>query len=85
MAEEVLKKDLSLTRSKFKASKEIRDVMTHNLDFSRKSLAAASKSLVTEDDEDWLLNSLRHLEKQGQCLGAPPLMVGRYGRRPSRV
>ena len=35
------------------------------LDFSWKSQAAASKLLVTEDHEDRLLNSLKHLEKQG--------------------
>ena len=83
MAEEALKKDLSLTRPKFKASKEFRDVMTHNLDFSRKSLAAASKLLVTEDDEDRLLNSPQHLEKQGhmsQCSSPES-----YGQRPMRV
>ena len=65
MTEEALKIDLSLTRPKFKVSKEVRDVMTHNHYFSRKSPAAASKLLVTEDDEDRLLNSLQHLEKQG--------------------
>ena len=39
--------------------------MSHNPDFSKKSLRAATKAAVTEEDEDHLLNSLQRLEKQG--------------------
>ena len=65
MAEEALKKDLTLTRPSFRASREVRDVMSHNPDFSKKSLRAATKAAITEEDEDHLLNSLQRLEKQG--------------------
>ena len=65
MAEEALQNDLSLSRPKFKASREVREVMLHNPDFTRKSLVAATKLLVTEEVEDRLFNSLQHLEKQG--------------------
>ena len=66
MVERALQKDLSLTRPKFKASLEVREVMTHDPDFSRKSLTTATKVLVTEDDDDQHLRSLHQLEKQGQ-------------------
>ena len=65
MAEKALQKDLSLSRVKFKASQEVREVMIHNPDFSRKSLAAATKLLVSEDVEDRHFHSLQQLEKQG--------------------
>ena len=65
MAEDALKKDLTLTRPSFRASHEVREVMSHNPDFSKKSLRAATKAAVTEEDEDHLLNSLQRLEKQG--------------------
>ena len=39
--------------------------MSHNLDFSRKNLRPATKALVTEEDVDHLLNSLKCLKKQG--------------------
>ena len=65
MAERALQKDLSLSRQKFKASREVREIMIHNPDFTRKSLATASKLLVSEADDDHHLNSLQQLEKQG--------------------
>lgn len=45
--------------------------MIHNPGFTRKSLATASKLLVSEADDDHHLNSLQQLEKQGhmsRCL-----------------
>ena len=71
IAERALQKDLSLARPKFRASLEARDVMMNDPNFSRKSVAAATKVLVTEDGEDKCLSSLQHLEKQGhmsRCL-----------------
>ena len=65
IAEDALKKDLTLTRPSFRASREVREVMSHNPDISKKSLRAATKAAVTEEDEDPLLNSLQRLKKQG--------------------
>ena len=60
MAEEALKKDLTLTRPSFRASCEVRTVVSHNPDFSKKNLKATTKAAVTEEDEDHLLNSQGH-------------------------
>ena len=78
MAEESLKKDLSMTRPKFSASREVREVMIMDPNYSRKSLMAATKMLVTENDEERLLDSLRHQEKQGhmsRCSSPDAAMV----------
>ena len=65
MAENSSRKGLTTSRPKFKASREVREVMIQNPDFTRKSLNKAAKLLVSEDDEDQHLTSLQRLEKQG--------------------
>ena len=66
MADKGLQKDLTLKRSKFRASVIVRDVMIENPDFTRKSLATRTKAKIDEEDCSNRLTQLQHLEKEGQ-------------------
>lgn len=65
MAEKALQKDFSLSRPKFRASREVREAMTHNPDFTRKSLRETVKHHINQQEDSHLLVSLQSLEKQG--------------------
>ena len=65
MAENASRRALSTSRPKFKPSQEVRDVMIHNPDFTRKSLTRAAKSLIRVGDDDHHVNCLQQLRKQG--------------------
>ena len=65
MAENSSWKGITTSRPKFKASREVREVMIQNPDFTRKSLNKAAKLLVSEGDEDQHLTYLQCPEKQG--------------------
>ena len=58
MAEKALLKDLSLSRMKFRASKEVKEVMSLDPDLSGKRLAKVAKQLVREQDDDQKLSTL---------------------------
>ena len=64
MAEKGLQKDLSLSRSKFTASKVVREVMMVDPNATRRLMTAA-KTLVQDDDHQDMLSELQQLDKQG--------------------
>ena len=65
MAEKGLQKDLSLSRSKFTASKVVREVMMVDPNATRRKLMTAAKTLVQDDDHQDMLSELQQLDKQG--------------------
>ena len=65
MAEKALQKDLSLSRAKFRASKEVREAMCLDPGLSGKRLAKVTKQLVREEEDEQKLSHLQQLQKQG--------------------
>ena len=72
MAEKALLKDLSLSRMKFRASKEVREVMSLDPDLSGKRLAKVAKQLVRDQVDNQKLSTLQQLEKQGHMSRCSP-------------
>ena len=70
LAERNLQNELSLTRKKFKPAVTVRDVMVEDPSRSRKSLSAAVKRVVQEEDDNDRLSKLKMLEKQGQMVSS---------------
>ena len=72
MAEKALQKDLSLSRAKFKASKQVREAMSLDPNLSGKHLAKVTKTLVRDEDNDQKRSQLQQLEKQGHMSRCSP-------------
>ena len=75
MADKALQRDLSLSKPAFRASREVRDAMIQDADFTRKSLCVTAKKLIKEK-RDTHLDSLQTLEKQGHKSRCSMLVSG---------
>ena len=61
-----LKKELSLTRKKFRPTMEAREALKISPGCSRKALTKSAKALVTEEVNSFRFDNLQSLERQGQ-------------------
>ena len=72
MSEKAMQKDLSLTRVKFRASREVRETMIADPSLSGRRLAKATSQLVREEEMANKLSNLQRLEKQGHMARCTP-------------
>ena len=72
MAEKALQKDLSLSRPKFRASKEVREAMSLDPDLSGKRLAKVTKQMIRKEADNQKLLNVHRLEKQGNLSRCSP-------------
>ena len=68
MSENILMKELTLKRAKFKPSVKVREVMMANPDYSRRSLSNGAKTMIEDDINEEKFDYLLSLEKEGQML-----------------
>ena len=66
LANRGLKKELSLTRKKFRPAMEAREALKISPGCSRKALTKSAKALVTEGVNSFRFDNLQSLERQGQ-------------------